>query len=96
MIQRSAPQSYYAESYFPVRVRVAVPPGGFGSQLNTIYGWLDQHVGKAGYWSGAGGRHALDAAMFYFLTVDSAKAFVDRFACGLAVGIEPPVSSKNQ
>ena len=95
MVQRSAPQSYYAESYFPVRVRVAVPPGGFGSQLNTIYGWLDQHVGRAGYWSGGGGRRALDTTMFYFLTVDSAKAFVDRFGCGLVVGIEPPLSAKN-
>ena len=32
--------------------------------------------------------------MFYFLTVDAAEAFVDRFAPALAVGIEPPVSAR--
>jgi hypothetical protein len=47
MVQRSAPQSYYAERYFPVRVRVAVPPGGFGRQLDEIYAWLDQRSGPA-------------------------------------------------
>jgi hypothetical protein len=49
MVQRSAPQQVVAERYFPVRVRVAVPPGGFGSQVNIMCAWLDQHAGKAGY-----------------------------------------------
>jgi hypothetical protein len=33
MVQRSAPQQVVAEPYFPVRVRVAVPTGGSGSQF---------------------------------------------------------------
>jgi hypothetical protein len=45
MVQRSAPQQVVAERYFPERVRVAVPPGGFG---NLMSAWLDEHAGKAG------------------------------------------------
>lgn len=96
MIQRSAPQQLYAESYFPVRVRVAVPPGGFGQRLDAIYAWLDQHVGKTAYWSGGGNLRGEDTATFYFLTINDAKALVDRFECGLIVGREPPVSSSRR
>ncbi len=44
--RKSLGRDYVAEGYFPVRVRVAVPPGGFGNQLNLIYAWLDQQIGK--------------------------------------------------
>ena len=89
MVQRSVPRQVSAERYFPVRVRVAVPPGGFGSQLNIMCGWLDQHAGKAGYFTGAEAGNGLrDAALFYFLDAKLAAAFVDRFACGLVVGCE--------
>ena len=89
MVQRSAPRQVLAERYFPVRVRVAVPPAGFGSQLNIMCGWLDQHAGKAGYFTGAEtGAGLRDAALFYFLDAKVAAAFVDRFACGLIVGRE--------
>jgi hypothetical protein len=33
-----------------------------------------------------------DAALFYFVDADMAAAFVDRFACGLIIGREPPAS----
>jgi hypothetical protein len=94
MVQRSAPQQVLAERYFPVRVRVAVPPGGFGSQFNTMCAWLDQHVGKAGYFTGAqAGAGLRDAALFYFIDAKMAAAFVDRFACGLIIGREAPASA---
>jgi hypothetical protein len=73
-----------AERHFPVRVHVAVPAGGFGHQLTEMYRWLDEHVGKDRYWSGGAGDHS-DGACFYFLSVDSAKGFVDRFGCELLV-----------
>jgi hypothetical protein len=93
MVQRSAPQQVVAERYFPVRVRVAVPPGGFGNQFNVMCGWLDQHAGKGGYFTGArAGPGLRDAALFYFVDADMAAAFVDRFACGLIIGREPPAS----
>ena len=94
MVHRSAPRHVLAERYFPVRVRVAVPVGGFGSQLNVMHEWLDYHAGKDRYFNGSetvAGRQ--DAALFYFLDVKIATAFVDRFACGLIVGHEPPASA---
>ncbi len=94
MVQRSAPRQVMAERYFPVRVRVAVPPGGFGSQLNIMCGWLDQHAGAAGYFTGAETGAGLgDAALFYFVDARMAAAFVDRFACGLIFGRELPGST---
>jgi hypothetical protein len=95
MVRRSAPQSYHAERYFPVRVRVAVPPGGFGRQLDEMYAWLDQHVGHSAYWVGSEARPGrTDATLFYFLEAKSAAAFIDRFSCGLVVSGEPPVSGR--
>lgn len=47
IVRQSAPQQILAERYFPVRVRIAVPPGGFGSQFNVMGAWLDQHAGKS-------------------------------------------------
>jgi hypothetical protein len=94
MVQRSAPQQVVAERYFPVRVRVAVPPGGFGSQFNIMCAWLDQHAGKAGYFTGAqAGAGLQDAALFYFNDARVASAFINRFACALIIGREPPASA---
>jgi hypothetical protein len=91
MVRRSTPQQRLAEDYFPVRVRVAVPPKGFGEQINMMHGWLDQHIGKDRHWVGAdGGAGRADAALLYFIDVRDAAAFIDRFACGVLVGQYPP------
>jgi hypothetical protein len=87
MVRRSTPTRLQAEQYFPVRVRIAVPSTGFGHQLDVMQGWLDDHVGKERYSSSGSGNRS-DAACFYFFTTDDAKAFVDRFACGLMIGCE--------
>jgi hypothetical protein len=41
-----------AERRFPVRVRIAVPKGGFGRQFAVMHDWLDAVCG-AGGWSSA-------------------------------------------
>lgn len=75
-----------ADRHFPVRVRVAVPANGFGSQLNTILSWLDEHIGKAGHWhSTASSAYGAQSVFFYFLTVAAATAFMDQFRCELSV-----------
>lgn len=82
MVHRSAPR------------RIAVPIGGFGSQLNLMRQWLDDHAGREGYFTGSEtvpGRQ--DAALFYFVDAKIAAAFVDRFACGLVVGREAAAGS---
>jgi hypothetical protein len=54
MVRRSTPQHRLAERYFPVRVRVAVPPApGFGWRLNEMHEWLDRNVGRRRYFVGS-------------------------------------------
>jgi hypothetical protein len=38
-----------AEQRFPVRVRLAIPPDGFGQQLDKMSGWLDENCGADGW-----------------------------------------------
>jgi hypothetical protein len=82
MIRRSTPQAVLAERFFPVRVRVLVPPDGFGMQLDRFCAWLDVHVGKENYWIGSDAARGRDTTLFYFVDVDAARSFLDRFACG--------------
>lgn len=82
MVRRSAPQATYAERFFPVRIRIAVPTGGFGAQIDQMHGWLFQHVGARQFWCGSTTVGGVDAMVIYFLDLDAARAFIDRFACG--------------
>jgi hypothetical protein len=93
MVRRSTPARITDDRYFPVRVRIAVPQGGFGEQLNVMHGWLNLHAGRGnfGIHSAPNDLYAalgVEAVFFYFVDISVAKAFVERFACGLAV-IEP-------
>lgn len=82
MVRRSTPQAVLAERFFPVRVRVLVPPDGFGVQLDRFCAWLDATVGKKNYWIGSDAARGHDTALSYFLDVDAARSFLDRLACG--------------
>ena len=90
MVRRSTPARITDDRHFPVRVRISVPPGGFGNQLNVMYGWLNLNAGRGNYaiHSAPTDLYAIlggDAVHFYFVDISVAKAFVERFACGLAV-----------
>jgi len=55
-----------------------------------MHGWLNIHAGRGNFaiHSAPNDLNAVlgrDAALFYFVDVSVAKAFVERFACGLAV-----------
>lgn len=73
-----------AERGFPVRVRIAVPPQGFGRQLAIMHAWLDETCGVAGWTSAPAGLTGVlnDAVAFYFEDAAFAHAFVNRFCCG--------------
>ena len=73
-----------AERRFPVRVRIAVPQGGFGRQLAVMHAWLDEVCGEAGWTSAPAGLTGVvnDAVAFYFDDAAFAQAFVNRFCCG--------------
>ena len=36
-----------AERRFPVRIRMGVPPGGFGQRYTEMTSWLDENCGAA-------------------------------------------------
>jgi len=86
MVRRPAPARVTDDRYFPVRVRIAVPPSGFGNQLDLMHGWLNLHASRGNFAiHGAPNDLGTDAAFFYFVDIGVAKAFVERFACGLTV-----------
>jgi hypothetical protein len=79
MMKPAAPQQVLAERHFPVRVRMAVPARGIGSQFSIMCAWLDRHAGKSGYFTGAeAGAGLRDGALFYVVDQKIAAAFVDR------------------
>ena len=38
-----------AERRFPVRIRIGVPPEGFGARLDALKAWLDDNCGAQGW-----------------------------------------------
>ncbi|MGH7095284.1 MAG: hypothetical protein ACREFB_17355 [Stellaceae bacterium] len=76
-----------SERHYPVRVRIAVPPDGFGRQLAAMHAWLDATCGSAGWASAPAGLTGVvnDAVTFYFDDAALADAFVTRFCCGYRI-----------
>ena len=70
-----------AERRFPVRVRVAVPAGGFGQRLDAMYARLDQNCGADGWIITPAGMRGVinDAVAIYFRDAAVAAAFVARW-----------------
>jgi hypothetical protein len=86
MVRRSTPPAKTAARWFPVRIRIAVPPEGFGSQLDIMHRWLETTLGPEAYWMGGeAGAGRRDAILVYFMDVEGARAFVNRFACAVAL-----------
>jgi hypothetical protein len=76
-----------AEQRYPVRVRIAVPPEGFGRQLEIIHAWLDETCGAEEWAIAPAGTTGIvnDALALYFEDAAFAHAFVARFCCGYRV-----------
>jgi hypothetical protein len=74
-----------AEQRFPVRIRIAVPPGGLGQRHSQITAWLDENCGADGWaMTPSGTRGVLnDALSIYFADATLASAFVARW-CAVA------------
>jgi len=70
-----------AERRFPVRIKMAVPAGGFGTRLTDMNAWLDTNCGADGWaMTPAGFRGVVnDAVAIYFLDPASAAGFVARW-----------------
>jgi hypothetical protein len=64
-----------AEARFPVRIRIAVPPGGLGQRYARMTAWLNENCGADGWaMTPSGTRGVLnDAASIYFLDTDAGR-----------------------
>jgi hypothetical protein len=76
-----------AERRFPVRIRVGVPPSGFGQRHAQINAWLDENGGADGWAMTPSGMRGVlnDAVSIYFLDPTLASAFVARWCAGYKV-----------
>src|SRR6266436_3170157 len=76
-----------AERRFPVRIRIGVPPGGFGQRYSQITAWLDENCGADGWAMTPSGMRGVlnDAVSIYFLDATLASAFVARWCVGFKV-----------
>ena len=76
-----------AERTFPVRVRIAIPPGRLGRRHAQITAWLDENCGADGWaMTPSGTRGVLnDAISIYFADADLASVFVARWCVGSRV-----------
>jgi hypothetical protein len=75
------------ERRFPVRIRLGVPPGGFGQRHTNITAWLDENCGADGWAMTSSGQRGVlnDAVSIYFRDPTLASAFVARWCAGSAV-----------
>jgi hypothetical protein len=73
-----------AERRFPARIKLAVPPGGFGQQLDLMQRWLDENAGADGWAMATAGLRGVlnDAVAIYFRDAALAAAFVARWCSG--------------
>ena len=76
-----------AERRFPVRIRIGVPPGGFGQLYAGMSAWLDENCGSDGWAMTPSGMRGVlnDAISIHFLDATLASAFVARWCAGYKV-----------
>ena len=73
-----------AERRFPVRIRIGVPPDGFGRRHTEMTAWLDENCGADGWAMTPSGMRGVlnDAVSVFFLDATLAGAFVARWSAG--------------
>jgi hypothetical protein len=76
-----------AERRSPVRIRIGVPPGGFGRRHAEMTAWLDENYGSDGWAMTPFGMRGVlnDAVSIYFLDATLASAFVVRWCAGYKI-----------
>ena len=79
-----------AERRFPVRIRIGVPPEGFGARLDALKAWLDDNCGARGWAMTPSGLRGVlnDAVAVYFREATLAGAWRIIAALGFTPGID--------
>jgi hypothetical protein len=77
-----------AKRRFPVRIKLALPTGGFGKRLGEMHAWLDENCGADGWAMTPSGLRGVvnDAVAVYFLDPTVASGFVARWCAANKVG----------
>jgi hypothetical protein len=78
-----------AERRFPCRIKLGVPPAGFGANLTDMHAWLDENCGADGWAMTPAGLRGVvnDAVAIYFLDAVSAAALVTEWCAGSKIEI---------
>jgi hypothetical protein len=78
-----------AETRFPARIGIGIPPGGLGRRFDEVNVWLDTNCGvEERAISPSGSRGGInDALAIYFADATLASAFVARWCVGGKVEI---------
>jgi hypothetical protein len=78
---------FSAERRFPVRIRIGVPPGGFGRRYAEMTAWLDENCGSDGWAMTPSGMRGVpsEAVSIYFADATLASAFVALWCIGSGV-----------
>ena len=81
------------ERRFPVRIRIALPPGGFGRRHAEMTVWVNGNCGADGSaMTPSGVRGVLnDAVSIYFIDATLASAFVARWCAASRIETEAGV-----
>src|ERR1700690_598708 len=76
-----------AESRFPLRIPVGVPPERLSQHLDGMHAWLDENCGADGWAMTPSGTRGVvnDAVSIYFIDATLASAFVVRWCAGYKV-----------
>ena len=91
MARHSIRQAQRDELAFPVRVKIAVPRNGLGSEVDAMHAWLSEACGAGNFACHSAPGIACDTAAFYFRDMAKARAFVAAFPnAKLADGTESP------
>jgi hypothetical protein len=79
-----------AERCFPMRIKIGVPPSGFGQRYTEITEWLDRNCGADGWAITPSGMRGVlnDAVSIYFLDATLGSAFVGRWCTASRVETE--------
>jgi hypothetical protein len=79
MPRRTTPQAKTDDLAFPVRVKIAVPPLGFGRVFDRMFTWLRAEVASTDWAQHSQPGLGCDTAAFYFGRTEDAHRFIEAF-----------------
>lgn len=79
MTRRTTPTAKRDDDAFPVRIKLAVPPEGLGTTLDTIMAWLRGNLPREAFACHSARTVGGSAMAVYFLGIEDAARFLTAF-----------------